>query len=74
MEKYFQVFINGMASIFSDDKRKKLVQKTIVQMQDHLFNWCHNEKFDKLGNLYDPIEKLLGRSRRQIDTWAKNVN
>ncbi len=69
--EYFLTFINGIASIFPADKRETLIRKTIIQMQNQLFQWCRQEKIAKLGDLYDAIEKLLGRSRRQIDNWKK---
>jgi len=69
--EYLRTFISGIASIFPADKREALVRVTIVEMQKDLFQWCRKEKIDKLGNLYDTIEKLLGRSRRQIDNWGK---
>lgn len=69
--EYFLTFVNGIASIFPSDKRETLVRKNIVQMQEQLFQWCRREKVAKLGDLYDAIEKLLGRSRRQIDNWRK---
>ena len=65
------VLVNGMASIFPQDKRETLVRKTIVQMQKQLFQWCREEKIAKLSELYDTIEKILGRSRRQIDNWRE---
>jgi len=67
--KYLLVFVNGMASIFSQDKRELLVRKTIVQMQKQLFQWCREEKIAKLSDVYDTIEKLLGRGKRTIDNW-----
>lgn len=69
--EYFKAFINGIASIFPIDKRETLVRKTIVEMQEQLFHWCRQEKVGKLGDMYDMIEKMLGRSRRQIDNWRK---
>jgi DNA-binding NtrC family response regulator/CHASE2 domain-containing sensor protein len=69
--EYFRTFVAGIASIFSQDKRETLVRAAIVQMQEQLFQWCRQEKFAKLGDLYDGIEILLGRSRRQIDNWKK---
>lgn len=69
--EYFRAFVNGMASIFSTDRRETLIRKTIVQIQEQLFQWCREEKVAKLSELYDMIEKMLGRSRRQIDNWRK---
>ena len=69
--EYFRTFVDGIASIFFHDKREKLVRATIVQMQEQLFQWCHQEKIAKLEDLYDKIKKLLGRSRRRIDSWSK---
>jgi len=69
--EYFRTFVDGIASIFSPDKREALVRTTIVQMQEQLFQWCRQEKIAKLGDLYDGIERLLGRTRRQIDNWKK---
>jgi len=68
--EYFRVFVDGMASIFSTDKRKELVQSMLVQMQNQLLQWCQEEGIKK-GEVIDKIERLLGRSRRQIDNWRK---
>jgi len=68
--EYFQVFVNGIASIFPADNRKELVRESIVQMQQQLFQWCRNGNI-KLGDRYDEIEKILGRTRRRIDDWRK---
>jgi len=67
---YLKSFVDGIASIFPAEKRITLVRTTIVQMQEQLFQWCHEEKIAKLEDLYDGIKKLLGRSRRRIDGWA----
>lgn len=69
--EYFLTFVNGIASIFPADKRESLVRSIIVQTQEQLFQWCRKEKIAKLSDLYDTIEKLLGRSRRQVDNWRK---
>lgn len=68
---YLATFVNGIASVFSADSKEALVRKTIVLMQEQLFLWCRQEKIAKLSHLYDKIEKLLGRTRRQIDNWRK---
>ncbi len=68
---YFKALVIGLSSISPENKRETLVRKSIVDIQDELFHWCHEQKIAKLGQLYDPIEKLLGRSRRQIDNWRK---
>ena len=68
---YFKTFVNEIASIFPVDQRELLVRKVIVTMQEELLKWCREEKVSKLSDLYNKIEKLLGRSRRQIDNWKK---
>lgn len=70
---YFNEFVNEFASVFPANEREILVRKIIVDMQDQLFKWCRDEKIAKLGELYDLIEKILGRSRRQIDNWRKEL-
>jgi DNA-binding NtrC family response regulator len=67
--EYLRTFVQNLTSLFPDEHKEALVRKLIVQMQDELFQWCRQEKIAKLGNLYEIIEKLLGRSRRQIDNW-----
>ncbi len=67
--EYLRSFVQNLTSFFSADQLEALVRKFIVQMQDELFQWCRHEKIAKLGNVYEIIEKLLGRSRRQIDNW-----
>jgi len=69
--KYFRTFVNGLASIFSDDDKEKLVKEIIVDMLDQLLDWCREEKFAKLQSMYGSFEKILGRTRRQIDNWRK---
>ncbi len=69
--EYLAAFVNGIASIFDPARREMLVRQAIVQMQEELLHWCHLEKIDKLSQLYDKIERLLGRSRRQIDNWRR---
>ncbi len=69
--EYLMTFINGIASIFAPERREALVRRTIIQMQEELLHWCHQEKIDKLSRLYKKIEQLLGRSRRQIDNWRR---
>jgi len=68
---YLNEFLEKIGSIFPAHQKESLIRKTIVEMQDHLFQWCRQEKIAKLSLMYDKIEKLLGRSRRQIDNWSK---
>ena len=70
--EYLRGYIDDAASIFPLEQREALVRKTTVQMLDHLLTWCHDEKIAKLSELYDKIERILGRSRRQIDNWRRD--
>jgi hypothetical protein len=72
--EYLCNFLQDLTSLFPDGTKEELVRKLIVQMQDELFQWCRQEKIGKLGHLYEIIEKLLGRSRRQIDNWRTQTS
>ena len=71
---YLCAAANNLATILPTESREKLVRKTIVRMQEQLFQHCHDTKLARLSELYPSIEKILGRSRRQIDNWRKEFS
>lgn len=71
---YLRSFVDDFASLFPTGEREQLVREQIVNMQDSLFQWCREQKVAKLSGLYDKVEVLLGRGRRQVDNWRKLLN
>ncbi|MFZ5518986.1 MAG: sigma 54-interacting transcriptional regulator [Candidatus Zhuqueibacterota bacterium] len=67
-------YVDQLATLFPPVKKEALVRSAIVQMQEELFKCCHQEKIGKLNELYPVIEKILGRSRRQIDNWRGDLS
>jgi DNA-binding NtrC family response regulator len=70
---YITTFIDSQASVFPQDKREKLAKQVIVAMKEELFAWCKDEALGKMEQLCEKIEKLLGRTRRMIDNWKREV-
>ncbi len=72
--EYLCNFLQDLTTLVPNDSKEELARKLIIEMQDELFQWCRQEKIDKLSNLYKIIEKFLGRSRRQIDNWRTQTS
>jgi transcriptional regulator with PAS, ATPase and Fis domain len=71
--EYIKTFIDGNASSFPQDIKEKLAKQAIVLMQDQLMAWCKDEKLGRMEELVRDIEKLLGRTRRMVDNWKREV-
>jgi DNA-binding NtrC family response regulator/CHASE2 domain-containing sensor protein len=71
--EYVKSFIDNKASLFPEEKRETLAKQTIVAMKETLFAWCKDEKLAKMDQLSTELEKLLGRTRRMIDNWKREV-
>jgi len=68
---FFMTYIIDKASIFPHETREKLAKKMIVEMYDELVQWRSKEKIDSFEDVSPKIEKILGRTRRQINYWKK---
>jgi transcriptional regulator with PAS, ATPase and Fis domain len=70
---YVKTFIDSKASLFPQEKRERLAKQIIVAMYDQLSAWCKDQKLGPMEQMCKEIEKLLGRTRRQIDNWKHEV-
>lgn len=68
---FFIKLIIDKASIFPHETREKLAKKMIVDMYDELVQWRSKDKIDSFEEVSPKIEKILGRTRRQINYWKK---
>jgi hypothetical protein len=69
-----KAYIDGKGSSFPLEQREKLAKQTIVAMAELLNQWCREQKLGRpMQQNWEEIEKLLGRGRRQIDNWKKEV-
>ncbi len=70
---YLKIFLDNQASLFPPDQRETLAKQTIVTMQEQLYAWCKEEKLGKMEPLVKDVEKLLGRTRRMVDNWRREL-
>ncbi len=68
-----QAYLDNEGSSFPHNQREKLAKQIIVVMQKELYAWCKEEKLGSMEVLSKEIEKLLGRGRRQVDNWEREV-
>jgi len=71
---FFMTYIIDKASIFPNETREKLAKKMIVEMYDELVQWRSKEKISSFEEVSPKIEKILGRTRRQINYWKKELD
>jgi len=71
--EYMKAYIDSKASSFPPEQREKLAKQTIVAMAEMLIQWCREQKRGPMQQNWEEIEKLLGRTRRMIDIWKKEV-
>jgi transcriptional regulator with GAF, ATPase, and Fis domain/CHASE2 domain-containing sensor protein len=71
--EYMKAYVDGKASSFQPEQRDKLAKQVIVAMAEQLSAWCREQKLGSMQQSWDEIEKLLGRTRRQIGNWEREV-
>jgi len=71
--EYMKAYVDGKASSFQPEQRDKLAKQVIVAMSERLSAWCREQKLGSMQQSWDEIEKLLGRTRRQIGNWEREV-
>jgi DNA-binding NtrC family response regulator/CHASE2 domain-containing sensor protein len=69
-----KAYLDSKGSLFPQERREKLAKQIIVAMAEQLAAWCGDEKiFSSKEQAWRELEKLLGRTRRMIDNWKKEV-
>ncbi|MCI0690843.1 hypothetical protein L0337_02430 [candidate division KSB1 bacterium] len=69
-----KAYLDGKGSLFPQDRREALAKQIIVAMSEQLADWCSAEKiFSTKEQAWRGLEKLLGRTRRMIDNWKREV-
>jgi transcriptional regulator with PAS, ATPase and Fis domain/CHASE2 domain-containing sensor protein len=72
--EYMRAYLDGKGSLFPQDRREALAKQIIVAMSEQLADWCGNERiFNTKEQAWRGLEKLLGRTRRMIDNWKREV-
>jgi transcriptional regulator with PAS, ATPase and Fis domain len=72
--EYMKTYLDGKGSLFPQDRRETLAKQIIVAMSEQLADWCSAEKiFNTKEQAWRGLEKLLGRTRRMIDNWKREV-
>jgi transcriptional regulator with PAS, ATPase and Fis domain len=72
--EYMKAYLDSKGSLFPQDRREMLAKQIIVAMAEQLANWCGDEKiFSSKEQAWRELEKLLGRTRRMIDNWKREV-
>jgi len=70
---YMKAYIDSKGSSFPPEQREKLAKQTIVAMSELLIHWCKEQKLGPMQHNWEAIETLLGRTRRMLDNWKKEV-
>ncbi len=68
-----KAYIDSKASSFPQEQREKLAKQTIVAMSEQLIAWCKEQNLGPMPQNWEEIEKLLGRTRRMLDNWKREV-
>lgn len=72
--EYMKAYLDSKGSLFPQDRRETLAKRIIVAMAEQLANWCGDEKiFSTKEQAWRELEKLLGRTRRMLDNWRREV-
>jgi DNA-binding NtrC family response regulator/CHASE2 domain-containing sensor protein len=70
---YMKSYIDSKAAAFPQEQREKLAKQIIVGMSEQLIQWCKEHKLGPMQQNWEEIEKLLGRTRRMLDNWKREL-